>query len=53
MHVPKKEIILEAKAAGIKFTFGTNARNDSAGKLHYGLQMVEECGLTADDMLVL
>jgi general secretion pathway protein F len=53
MQVPKKTIIMQAKAAGIKFTFGTNARNHSAGMLHYGLQMVRECGLTAEDMLIL
>ena len=53
MHVPKKEIIIAAKNAGLKFTFGTNARNFDAGKLHYGLQMVEECGLTRDDLLIL
>jgi histidinol phosphatase-like PHP family hydrolase len=53
MHVPKKEIIIAAKNAGLKFTFGTNARNKDAGKLHYGLQMVEECGLTRDDLLIL
>jgi histidinol phosphatase-like PHP family hydrolase len=53
MHVPEKRFILRAKAAGIQFTFGTNARNQSAGMLHYGLQMARECGLTAEDMLVL
>jgi histidinol phosphatase-like PHP family hydrolase len=53
MHVPKKEIIIEAKKAGLKFTFGTNARNFDAGKLHYGLKMAEECGLTREDMLIL
>lgn len=53
MHVPKKEIILAAKSAGLKFTFGTNARDSDAGLLHYGLQMAQECGLTRDDMLVL
>ncbi len=53
MHVPKKEIILAAKNAGLKFTFGTNARNLDAGKLHYGLKMVEECGLVRDDLLIL
>jgi hypothetical protein len=53
MHVPKKEIIIEAKNAGLKFTFGTNARNFDAGKLHYGLKMVEECGLGSEDMLIL
>jgi hypothetical protein len=51
MHVPKKEVILRAKEAGIKFTFGTNARNADAGKLHYGLKMVQECGLSGEDML--
>jgi histidinol phosphatase-like PHP family hydrolase len=52
-HVPKKEIISQAKAAGIKFTFGTNARNADAGKLHYGLKMVQECGLSRADMLLI
>jgi len=53
MHVPKKEIILAAKKAGLKFTFGTNARNRDAGKLHYGLKMAAECQLKREDMLVL
>jgi histidinol phosphatase-like PHP family hydrolase len=52
-HLPDKKFIKMAKAQGIKFTFGTNARNDNAGKLHYGLQMVKECGLTKDDMFFL
>jgi histidinol phosphatase-like PHP family hydrolase len=52
-HLPDKQFIKMAKAQGLKFTFGTNARNDNAGKLHYGLQMVKECGLTKDDMFVL
>jgi len=53
MHVPKKEVILQAKEAGIQFTFGTNARNADAGKLHYGLKMVQECGLSRANMLLL
>lgn len=53
MHVPKKEIILQAQEAGIQFAFGTNARNADAGKLHYGLKMVQECQLSRDDMLCL
>lgn len=51
MHVPSKKFILKAKAKGLKFTFGTNARNNDAGKLHYGLQMIKECNLTKDDFL--
>lgn len=53
MHVPSKEIIMQAKEAGIKFAFGTNSRSDDAGKLHYGLKMVDECGLNSEDMLVI
>lgn len=53
MHVLKKDIILAAKKEGLKFSFGTNARNFDAGKLHYGIKMVEECGLSKNDMLIL
>ncbi|MBN1873371.1 MAG: hypothetical protein JXA33_04005 [Anaerolineae bacterium] len=53
VRVPSMEFIKLAKAAGIKFTFGTNARNHNAGNLHYCLEMVEACGLTADDMFIL
>jgi histidinol phosphatase-like PHP family hydrolase len=53
MHVPKREIILKAKEAGVKLAFGTNARNADAGKLHYGLQMVQECKLAREHMLIL
>ena len=53
MHVPKKEIILQAREAGVQFAFGTNARNADAGKLHYGLKMVQECHLSKNDMLYL
>jgi hypothetical protein len=53
MHVPSKEFITLAKSEGLKFTFGTNARNNDAGKFHYGLQMVKECELTKEDMFQL
>ena len=52
MHVPKKQVILKAKEAGLKFVFGTNARNADAGKLHYGLKMAQECDLTGENMLL-
>lgn len=51
MHLPSKKFILKAKAAGLKFTLGTNARNKDAGKLHYGIKMIKECNLTNDDFL--
>lgn len=53
MHVPNKEFILRAKSKGLKFTMGTNARNNDAGKLHYGIQMIKECNLTRDDFLII
>ena len=49
--VPSARIIKAAKAAGVKFTLGTN--NNGVGELDrlaYSLRMVEECGLTIDDM---
>ena len=49
MHVPSKKFIQMAKEAGLKFTLGTNARNEDAGKFHYGIRMIKECNLTRDD----
>jgi hypothetical protein len=42
-----------AKAAGAKFTFGTNnAGADDLGRSEYGLRMVEECQLVWQDFFV-
>lgn len=48
--IPNKAIILKAKQAGVKFTFGTNNAEAEFGKLEYCIRMKEECGLTAADM---
>jgi histidinol phosphatase-like PHP family hydrolase len=49
--IPSAAFIKRAKAAGVKFTFGTNnAGADDLGNLSYCIAMVEECGLTAADM---
>ena len=49
--LPSARIINAAKAAGVKFALGTNNGNvQQLDRLEYSLQMVEECGLTADDM---
>jgi hypothetical protein len=48
--IPNKAIILKAKAAGVKFTFGTNNGLRDIGKLEYCIQMKQECGITAADM---
>jgi len=49
--VPSAKIIKAAKAAGVKFTLGTNNNGvRELDRLNYSLRMVEECGLTIDDM---
>lgn len=50
-HIPSATIIKAAKAAGVKFTFGTNngGAND-LGRMEYGIDMIGECGLTPQDM---
>ena len=49
-HVPDDTFITKAKQAGLKFTFGTDSRNDHATHIYYGYQMAHRCGLTAGDM---
>ncbi|MDR1332413.1 MAG: DUF1080 domain-containing protein [Tannerella sp.] len=48
--IPNRTIIMKAKAAGVKFTFGTNNGLRDLGKLEYCIQMKKECGITAEDM---
>ena len=48
--VPNAEMIKMAKEAGVKFSFGTNNTGNDLGRLEYCIKMIEECGLTPDDM---
>ena len=48
--IPNKSFIQKAKAAGLKFTFGTNNSNSDFGKMEYCIEMMKECGITAQDM---
>ncbi|MDD3162073.1 MAG: DUF1080 domain-containing protein [Bacteroidales bacterium] len=50
--IPSKAIILKAKAAGVKFSFGSNNVDEipSATLLSYSIRMKKECGITARDM---
>jgi hypothetical protein len=51
--LPSAAFIKKAKAAGVKFTFGTNNGGaDDLGRLDYCIQMVEECGLKGSDMWI-
>lgn len=52
-QIPSPAFIKRAKAAGVKFTFGTNnAGQTDLGNLEYCLEMVQECGLEPGDMWV-
>jgi histidinol phosphatase-like PHP family hydrolase len=48
--VPSKKFILKAKAAGLKFSFGSNTHGEEVGEVGYGIQMARECELTAKNM---
>jgi hypothetical protein len=48
--LPKAEMIKMAKKAGVKFSFGTNNTGRELGNLQYCIEMIEECGLTPNDM---
>jgi len=51
--IPSPAFIRRAKAAGVKFTFGTNNGGaDDLGNLAYCIAMVQECGLTPNDMWI-
>jgi hypothetical protein len=52
MKLPKPAFIQRAKAAGAKFSFGTNNSGKNLGNLDYCRQMILECGLQPSDMFV-
>lgn len=49
-QIPSKAILMKAKAAGVKFTFGSNNVTPDVSRLEYSIRMMKECGLTAKDM---
>jgi histidinol phosphatase-like PHP family hydrolase len=48
-RLPSASFIRLAKAAGAKFTFGTNNGGRDLGRCEYALQMVKDCGLVWQD----
>jgi len=50
--ISSASFIKEAKAAGAKFSFGTNNADANLGRLEYPIQMVRECGLVWQDIFV-
>jgi hypothetical protein len=51
-RLPSPSFIKAAKAAGVKFSFGTNNGDRNIGRLEYPIEMVRECGLTWQDIFV-
>jgi hypothetical protein len=49
-QIPNKALIVKAKNAGVKFTFGSNNVTPEVSKLEYSIRMIKECGLTQTDM---
>ena len=51
--IPSIAFIKRAKAAGVKFTFGTNnTTNNDLGRLEYCLKAIKEVGITTDDIFL-
>jgi hypothetical protein len=47
--IPSAKFIKRAKAAGVKFTMGTNNVDANIGYMEYGLDMIDECKLEPSD----
>ncbi|MBW6502002.1 MAG: hypothetical protein K0B05_11470 [Bacteroidales bacterium] len=48
-EIPSAAFIKRAKAAGVKFTVGTNNADENFSGAEYARRMIRECGLTEDD----
>jgi histidinol phosphatase-like PHP family hydrolase len=48
-ELPKRAWLEQAKAAGAKFSFGSNGRYPKMGLLDYSVNMARDLGLTQDD----
>lgn len=47
--IPSASFIKRAKAAGVKFSMGTNNTGKELGTLDYAIEMIDACGLAPDD----
>ena len=47
--IPSATFIKKAKAAGVKFSMGTNNTDKNLGTLDYAIEMIDACGLEPDD----
>ena len=51
-RIPSVTFIRKAKAAGAKFSFGSNEHVHGIGNIEYPLAVAKECGLTQSDIYV-
>jgi hypothetical protein len=51
-RIPRANFVRRARQAGLRFTFGTNNVDACLGRLEYCLEMIDSCGLTAEDMFI-
>ena len=51
-HTPHERFISMAKEQGLKFTFGSDTRDQKAGRLDYCKYVAKKCGLKSDDFFV-
>jgi histidinol phosphatase-like PHP family hydrolase len=51
-HTPHEKFILMAKAQGLKFTFGSDSRNNNAGRLAYCRVIAKKCNLKEEDFYI-
>ncbi len=52
VRVPHESFILSAKKAGLKFTFGSDTRDQKTGRLDYCKYIAAKCGLTKNDFYI-
>ena len=51
-RIPSADFIKLAKAAGVKFTVGTNNADENFSGAAYAREMIKECGLTESDFFL-
>ena len=51
-HTPHEKFILMAKEQGLKFTFGSDTRDQKAGRLDYCKYAAKKCNLKRDDFFL-
>jgi histidinol phosphatase-like PHP family hydrolase len=51
-HTPHEEFINMAKNQGLKFTFGSDTRDDKTGRLDYCRYIAKKCNLTREDFYI-